>query len=50
MNRRQKLQKDLDKIKEETEMQIAAMEGKVMPKSLKQEDVISFFIIDKEFF
>lgn len=35
---RQKLQKDLDKIKEETEMQIAAMEGKVMPKSLKQED------------
>ena len=43
--RRQKLQKDLDKIKEETEMQIAAMEGKIIPKSLKQNDVIIFFLL-----
>jgi len=30
---RQKLQKEFDKIKEETELQIAAMEGKIIPKS-----------------
>ncbi len=47
-NRRQKLQKEFDKIKEETELQIAAMEGKVLPKSAnKGDDVIclinSFF-------
>jgi len=33
LNRRQKLQKEFDKIKEETELQIAAMEGKIIPKS-----------------
>jgi len=44
--RRQKLQKDLDKIKEETEMQIAAMEGKIIPKSLKQNDVIIFLLLE----